>query len=193
MAPISSEQANDSILLVTQESGCDESEIEQSSKDDVADTAVYALVVDPLQSIQPKENICTDDVNVRFSMDIAIKSELKSGECANSITCDVPENPSFEQRIADEIHRGVTIGRKSIDIEKKALSQNVSNNDFEDAPANGESHAENASTAGSSELLLSNRSTPTTKSTNELGEEKHIYNIVHDVMAAVDELFECFF
>lgn len=168
-----------------------------------------------LQSILHDENICNNhDVNAALLLNLAAKSE----EDAKNITDDeidtsksATENPPLDQTIVEEIDLAVTIAMKSDEIERNLSSSSSSSIDVsidglkdvqEDITTENASNDESIAAFmpfsgedakfSSSEMSSGHSTTPMKAMEHHHGEE-NICSIVHGIMEAVDQLFECVF
>lgn len=189
---ILSELVNDSISLS-----------KQSSEIDAA-TAVAESTVDALiENLQVDESICKNKMQDYVKNITDYEINISKSASIETMT----ENPPLEQTIAEGIDLAVTIAVKSDEIEKNSPSSstNVSidglKDDEEDSSTenvvNDESIAAflpffGADAKFSSSEKSSGDTTPIKATEHKQGDE-NIYTIVHDIMAAVDQLFECVF
>lgn len=181
---------SNSVPFSQRQNSCEQIETESSALNPTTDAPkiVVETLISDLQlqqaiidlAIGQDEHIRNDDIKVPISTDMTVKFEPKT------------ENPPVKQMIVEEIDLTVTVACEPNGFAKKASPKNMPNNGLENGQVNDNCETKNAAnneTTPDAVLRLSDAG----KCFSSSGEAENIYTIVHDVMAVVDELFECVF
>lgn len=227
---ISSELISDCILVSKLVNGCSEieqqpfkinavvatgeSSVSKTMEDSQLEQASADLVI---ESILRDENICKDDVKAPLLSNITTKPQPQpqQQEDAKSIMDDRTDTSKsteieiateillVEQTIAKEIDSAIANAVKSVEIEEKTSSANVSINGLKDEPIDActdnavidESFADVLPCADADTMFTLTECAHTTpmKISECEQQEEHIHAVVHEIMGSVDKLFECVF